>query len=181
MRVRLSILLFISLSVSAQKNVGMDSLTFKTKIETAKLVDLNQILTFWILNDNMDPREPRLREFHSDSTFHFFIRSGKSYKIINSEISKIYYRKINGDSLINHFFYHVIPVADRTKGNNCGTAAITPTYKCKYINQESIEIYCHYNIICDLIPVLNRTYAAIYNLKDLSFKIILATSPSIKK
>jgi hypothetical protein len=181
MRLQLSMLLFISLSVSAQKNAGMDSLIFKAKIETAKLVDLNQILTFWLLNDYRDPREPRLREFHSDSTFHFFSRSGKSYKIYNSEISKINYRKINGDSLTNHFFDHVIPVADRTKGNNCGSAVITPTYKCSYIDQESIKIYCHYNIICDLFPVLNRTYAAIYNLKNLSFNIIPATPPSIKK
>lgn len=181
MRVLLYLLLFISITLSAQKNVAIDSLSIRTKIKNAKLIDLDQLLTFWILNDYKDPKEPRLCEFYSDSIFQFFIRSGKTFKISKSELKKIDYRKINGDSLINHFFYHVIPITDREKSNNCSSSVITPTYKCKYVNQNSIQIYCHYNIICDLLPILNRTYAAIYNFKKNSFIIVPAAPPSIKK
>ena len=170
MKLIVCIMLMISFLNYGQTNNSLDSVTLKSKIIKAKQIDLDQLLSFWILNTKTDVKMPRLREFYVDSSFTYFIRSGKSYKIPRAEIHKINYENVNGDSLRKYFFYNIIPLSDRNKSESCDTSITTPTFKCKYITSELIEISCHYKIICNLTPVLNKIYLSNYNLKNKTFE-----------
>ena len=175
--------LFILLSCSlfGQKSYQMDSLTIKKKNAAAKEIGLDQLLTFYLCNHGLDHRMPTIRDYHKDSVYTYFILSGKSYKTLNSEVSKFDLKNLKGDSLRIHFYNHVIPQSEKVKEKNCMTAAVTPTYKCYYVDRESIKVSCHYNVICDMVPLVNKMYMVLYHLKEKSYTVLPPPPVNLKK
>jgi hypothetical protein len=175
------IFMFISGTMPGQRNYQPDSLTVQKKNAVAKEIGLDQLLTFYLCNPGSDPREPKILQYHKDPVYTYFILSGKSYKTLTSEVSKFDVASLKSDSLRRHFYDHVIPGPDKEKDKKCMTAAVTPTYKCYYVDKESIKISCHYNVICDMVPLLNRMYMALYNFRDKTFTVLPPPPVNMKK
>lgn len=162
-----------TLHLSGQNSSGMDSLKVKKNIDKAKQLTLDELLTFYLKNTKHDFKSPRIRDFYQDNTHTYFIRSGKSYKVLISETNKFDFKKINGDSLMNHLFNVIVPKTDSEKGKNCANSFSNPIYKCQYVDNETIQIILHYKISCDFIQVLNKKYTVNYNIKKGTNQLIL--------
>ena len=173
MKIVIYIFIFLTLHFSGQNSSGMDSIKVKKNIDKAKELTLDGLLTFYLKNTKHDIKLPRIRDFHQDNTYTYFIRSGKSYKALNSETNKFDFIKINGDSLLHHLFSDIVPKTDREKGKSCMNTFNNPKYKCKYLDNESIQIILNYKISCDFVQVLNKIYIVNYNIKKGTNQLIL--------
>lgn len=177
MTVRIFFTILISLlatvAATAQKSVE-SSKRLNQKDSEPLEINMDTFLSLWLKN-TADPRAPRLKELKMDSTYTYFTktktRNRNCYKIKNTQLRKLDYKSLIGDSVSKSFYYDVIPLADRAKEKRCSTALIDFDYKYKYMEEhDAIEVSCRYKVMCELvIPVVKKNYVALYDLKSKRF------------
>jgi hypothetical protein len=146
-------------------------------LDRAKEVKLDTFVTVWLENTYPFKVDMNLNELYSDTLFTYFgkqtFKNQDLIKIKNSELRKIDYKSLNGDSIRTRFYYEIIPTEDRKKsdGKNCTSTSIKIDYEYKLIESENIiEVRCHYKVTCEfMIRLVKADYFAKYDLRNRTF------------
>jgi hypothetical protein len=146
-------------------------------LDKAKEVKLDTFVTVWLENTYPFKVDMNLNELYCDTLFTYFgkqtFKSQDLFKIKNSELRRIDYKSLNGDSIRTNFYNEIIPTKDREKGDgkNCTTTSIKIDYEYKLIESDNlIEVRCHYKVTCEfMIRLVKADYFAKYDLRNRSF------------
>jgi hypothetical protein len=182
----LIIVMGITNIVTAQR-VSISPAIVKTGqlLELALPYTLEQFINFYVEfgKQHTDKKYGTLyiNQVYKDEQFTYFIRGTDHFalsfiKVQNSELAKTDYTVLDGDSIRKKFIDEIVPEKDKQKGNidnKCMTAYISATFHYQFIESNNqIEIQYKWKVKCEMVSTLiNKTYAARYNISTQSFEV----------